>query len=33
MQSREFELRVRDMLTEIAVVEETITGLTIEAFS
>ncbi|WP_239125184.1 hypothetical protein [Leptolyngbya sp. CCY15150] len=33
MQSREFELRVRDMLTEIAVVVETITGLTIEAFS
>ncbi|WP_008316381.1 DUF86 domain-containing protein [Leptolyngbya sp. PCC 6406] len=32
MPSREFELRVRDMLTEIAVVEETVAGLGVELF-
>lgn len=33
MPSREFELRVRDMLTEIAVVEETVADLNAEAFA
>lgn len=32
MPSREFELRVRDMLTEIFVVEETVADLNVEAF-
>lgn len=33
MPSREFALRIQDMLTEIAVVEETIAGLSYEQFS
>ena len=33
MPSREFLLRVQDMLAEIAVVEETIAGLSFEAFA
>lgn len=33
MPPREFAVRVRDMLAEIAVVEETIEGLSFEAFS
>lgn len=33
MPSREFELRVRDMLAEIAVVEETIANLNVESFA
>lgn len=33
MPSREFALRVQDMLAEIAVVEETVSGLTVEAFA
>lgn len=33
MPSREFGLRVQDMLTEIAVVEETVAGLEVEAFA
>ncbi|MEM9816646.1 MAG: HepT-like ribonuclease domain-containing protein [Cyanobacteria bacterium P01_D01_bin.6] len=33
MPSREFELRVRDMLAEIAVVEETIADLNAETFA
>lgn len=33
MPSREFELRVRDMLAEIAVVEETVSNLTVESFA
>ncbi len=33
MPSREFELRVQDMLAEIAVAEETVEGLTFEAFA
>lgn len=33
MPSREFELRVQDMLTEIAVVEETVADLNVEAFA
>ena len=33
MPSREFNLRLQDMLTEIAVVEKTIAGLTYETFS
>ena len=33
MPSREFKLRLQDMLTEITVVEETVAGLTYETFS
>lgn len=33
MPSREFGLRVQDMLAELAVVEETVAGLSYEAFS
>lgn len=33
MPSREFALRVQDMLAEVAVVEETITDLSLETFS
>lgn len=33
MPFREFALRIRDMLTEISVVEETVAGLSIEAFA
>lgn len=33
MPSRELELRVRDMLAEIAVVEEAVTGLSAETFA
>lgn len=33
MSSRELQLRIQDMLTEIEVVEETIQGLTYEKFS
>lgn len=33
MPSREFSLRLQDMLTEIAVVEKTVSGLTYETFS
>lgn len=33
MPSREFELRVRDMLAEIAVVEETVSSFNAEAFA
>lgn len=33
MPTREFQLRVEDMLTEIAVIEDTIRGLNFEIFS
>ena len=33
MPTREFQLRVEDMLTEIAVIEDTIRGLSFEIFS
>lgn len=33
MPSREFELRVQDMLAEIAVVEETVSNLSVESFA
>ena len=33
MPSREFELRLRDMLDELAVVEETVAGLSLETFA
>lgn len=33
MPSREFGLRIRDMLTEIIVIENTVEGLTLETFS
>lgn len=33
MPSREFALRVQDMLTELAVVEETVVGLSFETFA
>lgn len=33
MPSREFELRLRDMLTEIAALEETVAGLKAETFA
>lgn len=33
MPSREFQLRIQDMLTEITVIENTLHGLSLETFS